>query len=53
MQRGAHESLVTRFSGQNPHKVEEQVTAKYKRENLVVFGEEDPVSSTIYEACTN
>jgi len=38
---------------ENLTKVEEQVTAEYKRENLGVFGEEDPVSSTAYEACTN
>jgi hypothetical protein len=53
VQYGVHESLVTRFSGRQPHKVEKQVTAEYKRENLVVFGEEDPVSSMTYEACTN
>ena len=53
MQCGAHESLVTPFSGRKPRRVEEQVTAKYKRENLVVFGEENPVSSTAYEACTD
>jgi hypothetical protein len=53
VQCGAHESLVTRFSGRKPHKVEEQVTAEYKRENLVVFREEDPVSSTSYEARTD
>jgi hypothetical protein len=53
VQCGVHESLVTRFSGRNPHKVEEQVTTEYKRKNLVVFGEEDPVGGTPYEACTN
>ena len=36
----------------NPHKVEEQVTAKNKCEDLVVFGEQDPVSGTTCEACT-
>jgi hypothetical protein len=46
VQFGVHESLVTRFNKRDPHKVEVQVTAEYKRENLVVFGEEDPVSST-------
>ena len=53
VQCGVHESLITLFSGRNPHTVEEQVTAEYKRENLVVFGEEDPVSSMTYEACTD
>jgi hypothetical protein len=53
VKRGEHESLVTRFSGRKPHKVGEPVTAEYKCENLVVFGEEDPVSGKIYEACTN
>jgi hypothetical protein len=48
--RAAEGNLGTRWKH---YKVEGQVTAKYKHQNLVVFGEEDPVSSTIYEACMN
>ena len=43
--RGVHESLFTRLADGSLENLS-QVTAENKREDLIVFGEEDPVSGT-------
>ena len=45
VRRGAHESLLHNQRNGNL-KMLSQLTAEYKREDLIVFGEEDPVSGT-------